>query len=260
MTSHRDLLYVSAAAVVCALVAAVPVEGVAMVAAVPLTLVLPGYAITAAAFGDRMPPAAHTFALTIAMSLGVLVLGALTLNYVPGGIRESTWSLLLVAVVVGACAVAARRRTGPAPEIRLRLPRWRPRRAEALMLIGSVVAVAIAFGLAWTPLPASKAVGFTQLSMLPTGDGKDPEVQIEVVSQEKEPVSYSLGVESVTGSATVFSSLELRPGDARVVNVPLPRSNSRSPMRISALLYRDDDPEQVYRRVTALIPPDNQSP
>jgi hypothetical protein len=252
---HRDLELVAIAAVLCALLAvAVPVEAISILAAAPLVLLLPGYAITAAAFGPRQP-GPQLIALSIGTSLAALVLGSLLLNYVPGGVREASWAPLLVMLVLGACAVAARRRGDWTPD--LRLPSLGPllRGSDGLLVLGAVVAVAAALLLAWTVLPAQHALGYTQLWMLPTGNEQHPGMRIGVVSEEQDPTSYEVVLESTRSRSVVLSGLVLKPGDSRVVDVPIVRSKATPPgTKLSAYLYRSDRLQVPYRRVTAYVP------
>jgi uncharacterized membrane protein len=81
---HRDLTRAAVAAVLCALVAAlVPVEIIRLIAALPLTLYLPGFALVAAIFdGEELAPLKRV-TIEVAASLIVLVLGAFVHNVFP---------------------------------------------------------------------------------------------------------------------------------------------------------------------------------
>jgi len=255
LRQHRDLELTAAAAVLCAVVAvAVPVEAISILAAVPLVLVLPGYAVTAAAFGSRRLPGPQLLALSLGTSLSVLVLGSLLLNYVPGGVREASWAPLLVVLVLAACEAAARRREGPSEWIGLpALPRLSG--SNRLLALGAGVAVLAALVLAWTVLPAKHALGYTQLWMLPTVSQDQPGMRIGVVSQEQDPVSYEVVLESAQSRSVVLSGLVLKPGDSRVINVPIVPSKATAPgKRLTAYLYRSDRLQVPYRRVTAYVP------
>ena len=86
MRGHRDLTLASAAAVLCALIAVfVPFEIVRIGVALPLTLILPGYAIVAVAFGPRELSIAKLATMSVAVSLMVLTLSSLFLNALPSG-------------------------------------------------------------------------------------------------------------------------------------------------------------------------------
>lgn len=107
-----DLTLAGAAALICtAVVVAVPVTAVRAVFAVPLCLILPGYAFVASAFARARPSWLVRLMLIPAMSLVTLVLAALLLDVVPTGLNETTWAVLLVVIVLGECLVAAMRRS-----------------------------------------------------------------------------------------------------------------------------------------------------
>ena len=111
MRGHRDLWLVAAGAPLCAAVALlVPLEAVRLAAAAPLCLVLPGYALSSAAFSSRSLSGGRFAALVLGLSLIVLILSALVLNYGPGGIRDVSWAVILVLVTIAACRWAAVKR------------------------------------------------------------------------------------------------------------------------------------------------------
>jgi hypothetical protein len=249
---HRDLELVVGAALVCALAAlALPFEAVEILFALPLTLFLPGYAIAAACFARRPLPWPTLILLSLALSLSVLALATLVLNYVPGGVRESSWALLLVLVVVNGCRVAALRRP-PAPEGTTTWPRPRPSRPQALLLAGGGVAALAALILAMTPLPADNALGYTELWISTKDNGAGETVaQIGVRSQEQRRVSYFLRV-SFGGGKPTIRLFELSPGESDTAFVQGPPTDGALP--VVASLFRQERPTKIYRRVVAVGP------
>ena len=257
MRGNRDLILVSAAAIACALLAIVlPWEGPRLLAALPLALVLPGYAITAAAFGPRRLELTQTMMLSLGCSLAVLCLGALVLNYVPGGIQTASWAILLAIVVAAACGGAAWHRldgeeedeeTPPAPS-------WpRPRRVDVICGVVVVALAAAAIGLANTPLPAGGAAGYTSLWILPAGSAGDA-VRLGVSSSEQDTRRYLLELQVGDGQKTTVSRFQLRPGDERVFTVPVAASRP-GPDLVSGLLFRQSNPLTPYRKVRTWLPP-----
>jgi len=254
MRGHRDLAWSSIAGVVCALVAAlVPWEIVRIVAALPLTLFLPGYAIVAVAFGSSEPALPKRLTLSVGVSLMALVLGTLVLNVFPFGIRTASWAVLLAVVVVGACRGAALRRgrLQPGQERRSPLAGFRPSWGAVAMVAAAVVIAAAALVLAQKPLPAKNAEGFTALWMLPT-DSKEDAVRVGVVSSEQDPASYRLTVRVGRKSQSHYR-VELDPGEERSFEVEVPRPPG-SRRHVVASLYRENKPQHLYRRVTSWLP------
>jgi hypothetical protein len=260
MRGQHDLRLVVALAALCAVLAfLLPLEGLALVFAVPLALLLPGYAITAAVFARRELGWPQFFLFSLALSLTTLVLGSLLLNYVPGGIRGISWTLLLVLVVVGCCRAAALRRQG-----RDTLPRWpRPRlsRLDLGLLAGGLATAAAALILASTTVPAKEALGYTQLWILPKGGTQGSEVQVGAKSQEQNPVDFDLRIRVghfgpevrplPGGPATrqiIRRSFRLDPGETRTVRLDAP-PGSAAKVPVVATLLRHNRPYNVYRRV-----------
>jgi hypothetical protein len=241
------------AAVACALVAAlVPLEIVRLIAALPLALFLPGYAIVAAAFGSSELATPKRLALSVATSLTVLVLGTFVLNIFPFGLTTASWAVLLPLVVIAACRGAALRRGRPAVSAERRSAPL-PRPSFAAVAIGAV-ALAIAsaaIALAQKPLPADDAVGFTALWMLPT-DAREDAVAVGVTSSQQHPASYRLEVSRGKNQSKTYR-IHLDPGEERAFELAVPpRPSGRT--HVVASLYREAKPQKLYRRVTSWLP------
>ncbi len=245
MRGHGDLRLAAAAALLCALLALlIPVDGIALVFAMPLALVLPGYAITAAAFARRPLAWAQFLLLSIALSLAVLVLGSLLLNYL-GGIHPLSWAILLVLVVLASCRAAALRRgkAGKGPS----WPRPRLRRLEIAMVLGGAAAVVVAIVLSSSAVPVGDAIGYTQLWILPQAGSEGQEVQVGVRSQQQASTNFDLRVR-IGGDALVRRSFRLAPGETRLFKLRAP-PGSEGTVAVIATLLRHNRPFSVYRRV-----------
>jgi uncharacterized membrane protein len=253
MTADRDLRACALAAVACAAVAlAAHLTAVRAVAAVPLCLVLPGYALTAAFFARTRLELRSIVMLTLALSLTTLILGSLLLNFTPWGLRAGTWAALLLAVVLGGCTVAGLRREprakAPGTAARVRLPRPRVRARDVALLTLAAMIAAGAMVVSRIPLSAPNAVGYTAMWMLPGHSGSGSDLEIGIQSAEQQPTSYRLVVEM--GARSTESSFVLTPGGRTEVPVPLdPRPVAGT---VVAMLYRNTE-TGVYRRVTARL-------
>jgi uncharacterized membrane protein len=251
LRTQPDLMAALAAAATCALlVVLLPWGGPRMVAAVPLALILPGYAITAACFAGRSLEGATQLLLSIALSLSALTIASLLLHF-PDGLRRVPWAALLSLIVLAGCLVAAPRRPAAA---RVALPRFRPRlrRLDAALLAATLLAVATTVSISATALPADDAVGYTRLWMLPNGDSENPLMRIGIRSQEQERTRYTLEVR--IGDHRTFQTFSLSPDHARVIHrdIALPPPGGSTP--VVALLYKGDRLGSPYRRVTGWIP------
>lgn len=214
--------------------------------ALPLVLVLPGYALLAATFPRRALDGTARLALSVGVSLAVACLGGFLLHWTPAGLRAESWALLLGGVTLGAGAVALGRRGPAAPVTRLA---GRPGPGQWLLFSLAALVVAGAVGVAVTGARQQRAPGFTQLWMTPANDAaRDDTVYLGVNSFEAVAARYNLQL--VVGGDIVreWQALELEPGGRWVVRVELPALEPDI-RTVEAVLYRLDDPETVYRRV-----------
>ena len=200
------------------------------------------------------PPPTRLATISVALSLAVLALLPLPLNYL-GGLTPATWALALVLVVLVGCGIAAYRRRGTEPAA-LALPR--PPALSPLSLacgLGALVAVVAALVLAFVPLSNNDAVGFTELSIHPVAAPGGAAVRVGVGSEEQKATVYRLQVRFGGGGAPVVRRIQLAPGESSVLQVlasPQPRAGR--PTRVAAALYRAGEPKRPYRLVYGWIP------
>jgi hypothetical protein len=253
MRGHRDLELVVLGAALSALVALLaPLEELRLLGALPLALALPGYAIVAVTFARRPLTRPQLFVLSLAVSLMILALGGLVLNYGPGGIRSVTWAVLLFGVVLAASRGAALRRPAAgrgrradaAPRVSI---------AQGSMIAGGLAAAAVALALAFVTLPAEDAVGYSELWML-SGEGGRAELEVGVRSQEQEPVDYRLRIGFDGRRPPIVNRFSLEPGETHLVETIPVSAAAAEPIPVIASLFRDDR-RGVYRRVTGITIP-----
>lgn len=259
MRGHRDLKLVSVAAVVCALVAAlVPWEVVRTLAALPLCLFLPGYALVAATFASRELAPPKRLMLSVAVSLMVLVLATFFLNIPSFGLRTASWAVLLPLVVIAAARGAALRRNKPRPGGREGFTWPRPTAASVAITSLALLIGVGALVLAQKPLPAENAQGYAALWMLPV-DEYEEEIAIGVISNEQDPASFRLEI-AVGDREPRVHTLDLEPGEERIFDVNAGITFGRNRVHVVASLYREDSPRRLYRRVSSWLPRENTFP
>jgi Protein of unknown function (DUF1616) len=254
MRGHRDLVNASLAAVLCALVAAlVPVALIRVIAALPLALYLPGFALVAAVFdGEELAPLKR-LTIEVGASLMVLVLAAFVLNVFPFGLTTASWAVLLPLVVLVACAVAGRRRARKPRRSRPSFASFgRPSTRTAVLVAAAALIAVASIALAQKPLPAKHADGFTALWMLPTHAGSRA-LLVGVQSNEQDPASYRLRIDTGGGSQSRTYPVKLDPGEEKTFAVKVaPGSSGRT--HVVASLYRAGSPDRLFRRVTHWLP------
>jgi uncharacterized membrane protein len=246
-----------AAAGLCALLAlALPGEVPRLAFAAPLALFLPGYAIVAVTFARRPLQRAPRLLLSLGLSLAVLALGPLALNYLPGGVSSGWWAALLFLIVLGASRAAALRRPPPRPTG----GSWRPpspSRSEAFLHTTGAVAAIAALVLAFVPLSARDASGYAELWIEPVHRAGTAAVRVGVANREQAADDYYLEMRFGQGRREVARVFSLEAGQSSVMVLPSPLTPRGEPLRVVASLYRQvqEEPRRPYRRVWTWIPP-----
>jgi hypothetical protein len=223
--------------------------------AVPLVLLAPGYAVTAALFPDpviRLPTVLRVnptgtierLLLSLGLSLAVASLGGLLLNLTPSGLQVQSWLLLLEGVTIGASVIALlRRERHPVSEPALVLPIPSP--SQLLLLTAGIAITAGAIWVSRVGAETQQYGGFTQLWILPAGQDM---VRYGVRNMEQAREGYRLRI-GVSGVARQrWQSITLAPGASWKATMRLPRSHV-APETVNIRLYRTDRPNAIYRHV-----------
>jgi uncharacterized membrane protein len=244
---NPDLAASSAAALGCAL-AVVWIPGVhwlRIAFALPLLFVLPGYSLSEALFFRPTIEPLRRLLVSVALSIALAVLIGLILDLTPFGLRVGSWAVALVLATAGESVVASiRRDRASAPGPRVDLLRLKGRDTALLLLAALLVSGGIAF--ARTPLPATRAQGYTGLWILRSHlIGR---VRVGVTSGELHATDYRLVVRQGARKLYERPRLQLAPGQRWADTIRL-RGIAPTHQLIEALLYRDDHPHTVYRLV-----------
>jgi uncharacterized membrane protein len=214
--------------------------------ALPLVLVLPGYAISAAIFLKHRLGVPERLLFSVGLSLAVAALGGLALNITPWGLSAGSWAVLLGSVTLGASVVALARRRE-----RLWVSTGHSRvglRAYEVLLLGlAALVVVVGLRLARTPVPSQGFQGYTFLWILPANENAHDAVRLGVSSNEFAATSYRLQVKVNDAILREWPVIELAPGEQWEATVVLPAAQAQDE-RVEALLYRSDAPDTVYRR------------
>jgi hypothetical protein len=255
---HRDLQAVTVMTLICAVMAPLlPIEVLSLLFALPLALLLPGYALSAAIFARRKVGSTQLAVLSLGLSLCVLALGALLLNYLPGGIGPVSWAVLLALVTLNSCRVAALRRPpakkGASHRAR---PQLRLTAAGGGFLVGALLCTAAALALSFTTMSARHADGYTALWLLPPtpADAAAGGARVGVSNQQQHRTDYLLRVRIGGEPGELVRSFSLDPAETRVLKLAAsPRGPKGAPTRVSAQLLLQRKPKHVYRRVSGWL-------
>ena len=212
---------------------------------IPFLLFVPGNALLCAILPGFTHSRLERLLFAMGISLGLLVIVGLILNFTPWGLHVTTWSLTLFFASTVFTVIAIWRRnkasvSKPAP-VKLYLP---PRQVIFLSLSAVVIIFSVVF--AFYPKPAMGIQGYTSLWVTPGSAAQENTVQIGIHSQELELTQYTLIVSHNDQLLKQWSDIYLEPGGTWQESLPMAIGNGR----LEALLYRADHPGQVYRRVS----------
>ncbi len=229
----------------------VPPNVVLGILALPFVCILPGYAVTSAVFTKRALGFPEYLVFSLGLSLVILILGGLVLNYTPFGLRASSWTMLLGCFTLCACSIALARRQGQ----RVSTPGWlKFGRGELALhhwiLLGLAIAVICGaviisiVGAERQPFP-----GFTQLWIIPAGGAEKNAVHIGVNNLESSVIEYSLDVDVDGKVVKVWPAITLQPNEKWEVTLLLSQISNAGTVKVEAILYRRDAPKTVFRHV-----------
>jgi len=218
------------------------------VVGLPLALVAPGYAITAAAFPQRSLGGAETLLFSLGLSLAITIAGGLVLNLTPWGLGTGSWVVFLGLTTLGGGAVALRRRrklsVAPAGAGRSAV---RSALYPAVSLAATVLVLLVATRVAVTSTLGQQHKGFTQLSILPARENNMGVVRVSITNREFATTSYRLQLAAGGRTIRQWPSLTLTQGDMWQATITLPSSPARAG-RVQATIYRTAFPRAIYRR------------
>ena len=265
-----DLVLVTLCSLVLLLiVVAIPsLEPLHIILGLPFVLFLPGYALMAALFPRKDDvDAIERIAISLGLSIAVVPLIGLALNYSPWGVRFDPVLVASALFIVSTAAVALYRRRTLAPEeefaVSLDGPlRWWSRAGGmdrvavcALLLVASGLGVA-AFYVATSQ---GNAESFTEFYLLgPDGRAADYPSQVRLgepaavtlgmVSHEAVASVYRVEVRMNGAMMEVFDDVTLSNSEQWQSNVALVASRAGEDQMVEFLLYKDGSTEP-YRRL-----------
>lgn len=256
----------------------------------------PGYAVTAALFprsgagadgsgpGGARISGVERVALSMGLSVGIVPLVGLVLNFTPWGVRPAPVILALSALTVAATGAAVLRRRSIPREERFAVPvrRWwrdartwirgpSSRRDRALNLVLAALVVTSLAGFAYAVAVPRTGETFTELSLLTRNEsgalvadgyptefapGESGQVVVMVGNHEREPVSYTVVVElqrlGPDGTPTDETELDrfdvsVAPNETRYYDHTITPETRGTDLRLVYLLYRSEPPSDPSR-------------
>jgi uncharacterized membrane protein len=229
----------------------------------PLALLLPGYALTAALFPGRALDGTDRALFTLGLSLSAAILYGFVLNRTPWGLRPESWAVILSNIVLGSSLIAFARRhfssarsasatddqpaqtaqSGAAARPRLSLGV-----GQGLLLGLAIAVIAGAVLLARGEAALRPAPEVIQLWMLPGDAAESPTLRVGLNSVGPAAGDFRLQIERGGYIVREWPSLTVTPGQHWEEMLTL---SGRQPGSgaFEARLYRAEEPNVVYRRV-----------
>lgn len=243
-------------------------QGLRIALGLPFLFFLPGYALVAALFPRRgQLSGMEQIALAVGLSIALVSLVGLALNYLPWGIRlESVTAALAGVVAVGAAVAASRRRAAPAGEAAEGRGDRQPLLWPRAGLADRAVALALVLALAALPTAAyflaassGSPERFTEFYVLgpegradaypgPLPPGERAQVTLGVVNREGEDAAYRIVIRLDGRKQSEIDGLRLADGQGWEANVFLVPAQEEGLQRAEFLLYREGD-GFPYRRL-----------
>ncbi len=238
----------------------------------PFVLFFPGYALMAALFPRKedLDPI-ERIALSLGLSIAVVPLIGLALNYSPWGIRLDPILAFITLFILLAAAIAAyRRRELPvdeafAIEIEAQLPKWSESRLLDRLLAVGLGASLIALGVTgyFVATSSGSSESFTEFYVLGPGRmaedypsaitlGDDADVFVGVINREGEDTTYEFEVR-IDGEVTdERESVHLVEGDTWEGRITIVPDHVGSEQKVEFLLYREGEGDP-YRNLHLFV-------
>lgn len=222
----------------------------------PFVFLFPGYSLISAVLPRGELPVITRLTLALPLSLAITAMGGLFLHYTNRELTPRSW--LLLALVTGVlCAVALLRRQPAEAETSTRPLHFKP--IHAAMVVAAALVLVSAVYIARVGTINLPAEGFTQLWLLPAVFDTNPDtVQLGIENRENTSVRYRLQLRSGDIIVDQWNDIQLASGEEWETLVAL--SSGIHVQGLDALLYRDDAPATIYRRVSLAPDPANPSP
>jgi len=271
---YVDLLVVAGLSLLLAvLVLVVPsAKPLRIILGLPFVLFFPGYALMAALFPRKedLDPI-ERIALSLGLSIAVVPLIGLGLNYSPWGIRLDPILASITLFILLAAAIAAyRRRELPvdetfAIEIETQLPKWSESRLPDRLLAVGLGASLIALGVTgyFVATSSGSSESFTEFYVLGPGGmaedypsvitlGDEADVFVGVINREGEDTTYEFEIRIDGEVADELESVHVAEGEAWENQVTIVPDHAGPEQKVEFLLYREGEGDP-YRNLHLFI-------
>jgi len=262
---ERDLLWINVLGITLIVVIGMfPSSFVRILLGVPSILFFPGYALVCALFPKNPElDGIERVALSIGLSLAVVPLLALLLNYTPFGIRlyPVLVSLFAFTFLMSVAAVYRRKKLNVkdrfVPSFSVNVPRWGKMKRTDKALSAGLIASVVVCGAFVTYLVSAPKVGesFTEFYVLPPSGkaegyptnltlGENGTVILGVVNHEHEEANYHIAITLDNETIRKLDDIKLLHEEKWEENYTFDPQGAGEKMKLEFVLFREgfDDP------------------
>jgi len=210
----------------------------------PFVLFLPGLGMTLILFPRKSLGLAERLLLSVGLSVAFTALGGLLLSWMPWGLQPNIlWTALLLILALEIIMIFFIRRIWRSDSISFPVEINFNTRQWVLMTLAALMTI-MAIRVARTPAPQQGLEGYTLL-WIQSADTPGT-IHVGVGSEEFNLTKYQIKYE-IDGVIHDGPTLQLNPGETwqRVELIPLDQLAGKP---LTVLLYRLDNPTEVYRR------------
>ncbi len=256
----KDLIIVDALSIALMItIFSAPLSPLRIILGLPFVLLFPGYALINALFPKKNDlDILERSALSIGLSIAIVPLVGLALNYSPWGIRLLPIMASLFTFTLLMSAITRYRRSKLSVDQRLKfslsvkIPSWNAiRKADKLFVIGFLVSIMVVGSLmvylVSTPQTGQQFTEFYvlgsngQLSDYPTNltIGENATLALCIVNHESENVTYHIVITLNNSTIETINNITLSNGETWDQNYTLTPTKTGDNMNLSFLLYRE---------------------
>jgi uncharacterized membrane protein len=273
ITSEKDILTINIlSALLILAVALIPDSPIRATLGIPFILFFPGYLLISALFPSATDLGGiERLALSIGLSLAVVPLIGLALNYTVWGIRlvPVLLSLFVFTILMSVLSLYRRSKLPPeqkfSPSIPVKIPKWSAMpRTDKLFLVGFLVGI-VAVGSLTAYLASAPKIGeqFTEFYVLgsngkladyPTNMtlGENGTVIIGITNHEYENVTYRVALSIDNQTLETINNIQLCHEANWTQNYTLTLQEAGDRMKLEFRLYKGDT-DEPYRSLQLWI-------
>lgn len=210
----------------------------------PLILILPGYALTIAAFPSGMLNNSERLTMALGFGFSVTIISGLLLFWLRININTNSWAVTLsvLMLLTSLSILGGRKLHSYLPSLHITR---KPGIGDILLLCLAALIFMGAFRLSRNGAVQQPFDDFTQLWILPATLEEKEAVQIGILSGEREKTSYSLQIEANNQIVAEWEPITLERGESWETTFELPMDNGVR--KLVALLFNLNESQSSYR-------------